>query len=187
MPQLVALHKRKADKGLAVIGMHVQNATDDEINKVIKDMKIKFPVVKGGSTPGRGNGIPHSVVFDSAGKMVFEGHPSEKGFEKAVDTALKAVAGGAGGSSSGLGPKPGSGLTPSKTDAKPLALIAEREWTNADGKKMSAALISLSGNNATFKMKTGKTFTYDITKLTEEDQTAIKEAAAPKEEGDKKE
>ena len=33
-----------------------------------------------------------------------------------------------------------------------------------------------------FKMKNGKTFTYAISKLSEEDQTAIKEAAAPKEE-----
>ena len=167
--------------------MHVQNATDEELTETIKKLKIKFPVVKGGSSPGRGEGIPHTVVFDTTGKMVFEGHPSDKKFEKAVDTALKAVAAG-GGSSSGLSPKPAGGLTPSKTDAtKPAVLIAEREWTNADGKKMTAALVSVSGTSGTFKMKTGKTITYDITKLSEEDQATIKEAAAPKVEGEKKE
>lgn len=180
MPQLVALHKRKADKGLVVIAMHVQAATDEEINAVVKKLKMKFPVTKGGNSPGGSGGIPHSVVFDTAGKMVFDGHPSDKSFDKAVDTALKAVTTAG---SSGLGPKPPGGSTsPSKLDDKSAVLVPEREWTNADGKKMSAALVSVSGENCTFKMKNGKTFAYAINKLSEEDQTAVKEAAAPKEE-----
>src|SRR6187455_3144045 len=91
MPQLVALHKRNEDKGLAVVGLHCQSATDDEIKEVVKKLKMKFPVTKGGGGPSKGNGIPHSLVFDVAGKLVFEGHPADKDFKKAVDKSLKAV------------------------------------------------------------------------------------------------
>jgi hypothetical protein len=179
MPQLVALHKRKADKGLVVVGLHVQNATDDEITEVSKKLKIKFPVTKGGNGgPIKVSGIPHSAVFDATGKLVFEGHPADKDFDKAVDKALKTVTAAAG-SSSGLGPKPGT--TPSTKPAAAAVLIPERAWTNSDGKKMMAALVSVEGDNARFKKKDGSTFTYPLSKLVEEDQTTIKEAAAPKE------
>jgi hypothetical protein len=186
MPQLVALHKRKGDKGLAVIGMHVQSATDEEIEATTKRLKMKFPVVKGGSVPGGGGGIPRVAVFDATGKMLFTGHPSEREFDKSVDAALKTVvAGAAGGSALDSKPSGGGSLSPSKTETKPASpavLFPEREWTNADGKKMSAALLSVNGDTGTFKMKNGKTFSYAISKLSEEDQTAIKEAAEAKKE-----
>jgi hypothetical protein len=177
MPQLVALHKRNADKGLAVVGLHVQNAEDDEIKEVVKKLKIKFPVTKGGSGPSKGNGIPHTLVFDVEGKLAFEGHPADKDFKKAVDKSLKAVTASA--PSSGLGPKPGAtpSTSPSTKPAKPAVLIAERAWTNTDGKTMTAALVSVDGDNAKFKKKDGSTFNYPLSKLTEEDQATIKEAA----------
>jgi hypothetical protein len=180
MPQLVALHKRNEDKGLAVVGLHCQQATDEEIQEVSKKLKIKFPVTKGGGGPSSGNGIPHSLVFDVSGNLAFEGHPSSPDFEKAVKKSLKEVTGG-GSSSSGLGPKPGgSSLSPSSGSkpAKPSVLIAKRPWTNTDGKVMNAALVSVSGDSATFKKEDGKTFVYPVSKLNEEDQATIKEAAA---------
>jgi hypothetical protein len=174
MPQLVALHKRNEDKGLAVVAMHRQNATDDEVKEVVKKLKMKFPVTKGGSGPSKGNGIPHSLVFDVEGKLVFEGHPADADFEKAVKKSLKAVA--ASSPSSGLSPKPGA--TPSTTKpAKPAVLIAERAWTNTEGKTMTAALLSVDGENAKFKMKSGSTVSYPLNKLSDEDQATIKEAA----------
>jgi hypothetical protein len=183
MPQLVALYNSKKDKGFMLIGMHAQDATDDEVKAVVKKMKIKFPVTKGGGGPSKGNGIPHTLVFDSTGKLVFEGHPSEAGFDKAVKRSLKAVetAGGGGG---GLGPKPSATpstpsapATPGKPGA-PAVLLPERAWTNTDGKVMMAALVSVSGDTGKFKKKDGTTFTYSISKLKEDDQAAIKEAAA---------
>jgi len=164
-----------------LVGFHAQTATDDEVKAVVKKMKIKFPVTKGGGGPSKGNGIPHTLVFDSTGKLVFEGHPSEAGFDKAVKRALKGVE-AASGTPGGLGPKPGSTpTTPSSPTTKPGApavLIAERAWTNTDGKIMMAALISLDGDTAKFKKKDGTTFTYSISKLKEDDQATIKEAAA---------
>jgi len=183
MPQLVALHKRNEDKGLAVIGLHCQQATDDEVKEVVKKLKMKFPVTKGGGGPSKGNGIPHSLVFDVEGKLVFEGHPADKDFKKAVDKSLKAVA--ASSPSSGLGPKPGTtpSTTPSTKPTQAAVLVAERAWTNTDGKTMMAALISVDGANAKFKMKNGSTVSYPLAKLTEEDQTTIKEAAEKAKEG----
>ena len=185
MPQLVALHKKNEDKGLAVVGLHCQQATDDEVKDVVKKLKMKFPVTKGGGGPSKGNGIPHTLVFDVAGKLVFEGHPAEPDFEKAVKKALKEVVATAG-SGSGLGPKPGTTpATPATTKpgAKPAALVSERAWTNADGKIMMAALISVDGDSAKFKKKDGTVFSYPVSKLVADDQTAIKEAAEKAKEG----
>jgi hypothetical protein len=175
MPQLVALHKKNEDKGMQVIGFHVQNAPDEEVKEVVKKYKIKFPVTKGGNGPSKGNGIPHTLVFNNAGNLVFEGHPADPEFDKAVKKALKEVAASAA-PASGLAPKP-AGSSSSIKPAKPAVLLAERSWTNADGKVMMAALVSVDGDNAKFKKKDGNIFTYPISKLVADDQAAIKEAA----------
>jgi hypothetical protein len=178
MPQLVALYNKNKDKGFMLIGMHVQSAKDEEVQASAKKLKIKFPVTKGGGGPSKGEGIPHTLVFDASGKLVFEGHPSEPGFDKAVKKSLKEVAGSAA-PASGLGPKGGGSTKPETPETKPDApavLIAERAWTNSEGKTMMAALLSVNGDKGTFKKKDGTTFTYQISKLKEEDQEAIKDA-----------
>lgn len=179
MPALDALYKRNKDKGLMMVGLHSQKATDEEVAAKVKQMKVKFPITTGGGGPHEGNGIPHSLVFDAQGKLVFEGHPTDAAFEKSVKKALKEISATAGGST---GSKSSSGLSPAKSSstaaAKPAALIAERPWTNTDGKVMNAALVSVEGESATFKKKDGKTFSYPLSKLNEEDQATIKEAAA---------
>lgn len=182
MPQLVALYKRNQDKGLAMIGMHVQSATDDEVKEKVKDLKIKFPVTKGGGGPSKGNGIPHTLVFDTEGKLAFEGHPAAPEFDKAVKKALKAVTASAD-SGSKLGPSTTKPSTTPSSTAKATALIAERPWTNVDGKVMNAALISVDGETAKFKKKDGPPFPYPLSKLSEEDQQTIKEAAVKAKEG----
>ena len=180
----MALQKRNKDKGLVVVGIHSQQATDDEVKDVVKKHKINFPVTKNGGGPSKGNGIPHTLVFNTTGALVFEGHPADADFEKAVKKALKEVAAAAA-PSGGLTPKPGTAPS-TKPGTKPAvsgALVSERAWTNTDGKVMMAALISVDGDNAKFKKKDGSTFTYPISKLVEADQTTIKEAAEkPKEE-----
>ena len=188
MPQLVALSKRYDDKGLQVIGLHVQNATEDEIKAKVKQLKIPFPVTTGGGGPKSGGGIPHSIVFDPEGKMTFEGHPADPDFEKAVKKALKSVTVAAG-SASGLGePKPagsklgssgGSSLgSAAAKPVKPGALIPLRTWTSSDGRTMSAALLSVDGANGKFKKADGTTFTMPLNRLADDDQKIIEEAAA---------
>jgi hypothetical protein len=40
-------------------------------------------------TPYQIQGIPHAIVIDVGGKVVFSGHPMDKGFEAALKTVTK--------------------------------------------------------------------------------------------------
>jgi hypothetical protein len=78
MPHLVKWHDELSDAGLAVVGLHVQQATADEVKAKAKALGIRFPVTAGGAVQGvSAPGIPHCVVFDHAGKMVYDGHPNK--------------------------------------------------------------------------------------------------------------
>lgn len=90
LPELAKLAKRYETKGLAVIGLEVQGGDDETINKLLKDARVKYPVTRGGSVKSNTNGIPNVSVFDVEGKLVWQGHPADDKFERAVKTALKA-------------------------------------------------------------------------------------------------
>jgi thiol-disulfide isomerase/thioredoxin len=92
LPDLAKLAKRYDDKGLVVVGLERQNSTAEDINKVLKDARVKYPVMKGGSAPVSTGGIPHACVFGVDGKLVWHGHPADKEFERALKAALREVA-----------------------------------------------------------------------------------------------
>lgn len=97
MPHLVRWHEELGDGGLAVVGLHVQNATDDAVKAKAKSLGVRFAVTAGGSVEGvKGGGIPHCVLFDHTGKMVFDGHPKdvEKKLREAFADMLVDEAGG---------------------------------------------------------------------------------------------
>ncbi len=153
-----------------MIGAEVQNSSPEAIAKIANSHKLKFTLTKGIRGPRLSNGIPHTAVFDVKGNLVFNGHPSNPATEKAIKNALKEA-------------------TPPNTDSsgnsffnKPKFLVDERTWTNADGKTLKAAMVSLSGKTGKFRFPNGRMFNYDITKLSEDDQLLIKEKAAPSEE-----
>jgi thiol-disulfide isomerase/thioredoxin len=100
MPHMVALSKRYDGKGLQVVGLHSQEAPDDEIKAMVKKLKIPFPVTTGGGGPTSENTIPRAMVFNTSGVRIFEGRPTDAGFEKAVKKALKDVAAGSASGSS---------------------------------------------------------------------------------------
>lgn len=78
MPHLVGWHADLSDGGLAVIGMHMQNGTDDEVKTKAKSLGMRFPLTAGGSVEGvTVDGIPHCMLFDHTGAMVYEGHPNK--------------------------------------------------------------------------------------------------------------
>jgi hypothetical protein len=78
MPHLVKWHDDLCDGGLVVIGMHVQNASDADVKARAKSLGMRFTVTDGGTISGvKADGIPHCVLFDHTGKMVFEGHPKD--------------------------------------------------------------------------------------------------------------
>lgn len=92
LPDLAKLSKRYDDKGLVVVGLERQQSSKEAILKVLKPARVTYPVMAGGHVPVPGNGIPNAAVFGTDGKLVWHGHPADKEFEKAVKTALKAVA-----------------------------------------------------------------------------------------------
>ena len=156
--------------------MHCQNAEEKEVQAMVKKLKMKFPVVDNGSGVEGGKGIPHTVVYDSKGDQVFSGHPSEPDFEKSIKKALKEVA---------ASETPASGLKklePTKP-TPPKELVAERTWTNREGKPMVAALASVSGDTGNFIRKGGIKTPVKLELLSDEDQQliqdAIKAAAEP--------
>jgi thiol-disulfide isomerase/thioredoxin len=101
LPHIEQLAKRnKADT--IFIGAHSQNATDDQVKEVVKKHKLSYTITKGVNVPAAAgsSGIPHALVFDTTGKLIFKGHPSDKDFDSAVRKAGKPAAAGATGGSS---------------------------------------------------------------------------------------
>ena len=160
------MDRRYGKKGLVLIGAESQNSTTEDIQEIVKEHKIKFPITRGANGPVEVSGIPHMVVFDTAGKLVYSGYSGSDDAEKAIKKALK-------------------GATPTKGEEESSALdvfarkelIAERKWTDSKGRELTASLQSLNGNTGTFRRPDGRTFSYDITKLSEENQKDIAEAA----------
>ena len=155
-----------AKKGLLLIGAESQGSSTEDIQKIVDDNRVKFPITKGASGPIDVPGIPHMFVFDTKGKLVFSGHPGNADAEKAIRKSLKEVAA-----------TEGDAASSEKSSALDVFqrkdLVAERSWTNSDGRALVASLTSLSGTTGTFRRPDGRTFEFHITKLSEEDQKII--------------
>jgi thiol-disulfide isomerase/thioredoxin len=164
LPELVKIHKRYEKKGLAVVGMEVQNSETEAIIEVLDDARVKYPVVKGGNTPVSSKGIPHALVFGADGKLIWAGNPHDDEFLTSIKQGLRKV-----------------------DDAPPAAaendqpasgpIIASRDWTNTDGKKIRAEVVRIDDSKVTFRMNGNREIAYDIAKLSEDDQKLIREAA----------
>lgn len=167
MPHLVQMDKRMRDKGLRIIGDEVQSSPQERLEAVAKEHKVKFPFTRGTNRPPTMQGIPHAVVFDASGQLVFAGHPGSDDFERTIKTALRDVE----------AEEEAGGIF-----ADPKPLIESRNWTNSDGKTITAEVIRVEGAQVIFKMK-GREIAYPLANLSEGDQKAIKEAAGEKDEG----
>lgn len=176
MPMFNSLAKRYDSKGLVVIGAHCQDASDEEILEKVKATKVKFPVTTGTSGPVQFSGIPHSCIFASDGTLLFHGHPDDKEFDKALKTAMKGAT--ASSATADAEKDSDSAKGPSALGTGPL--VAERTWTNAEGKPVAAALLSVSNGQGKFSRKNGTAFTYAIDKLSSSDQELIAAALEPK-------
>lgn len=91
LPDLAKLARTNEKKGLVVVGLECQGGTKEQILKLLKDARVKFPVMKGGSAPGGGGTIPRAAVFDTAGKLVWTGNPHDDEFERSVKNALREI------------------------------------------------------------------------------------------------
>ena len=171
MPHLVQMDKRYKDKGLVVLAPEVQGSPIEEIERVTKEARAEFTVTKGTTRPPTLRGIPHAVIFEPSGKLVFAGHPMDDEFDRTVKKALHDVE---------LEEKEDEGGLPPAA-AKPL--IDSRMWTNAEGREIKAAVMSADAGTVRFKLANGKETDYPVSKLSDHDQLLIKEAleAADKE------
>ena len=89
LPEMAKMAKRYEAKGLVVVGIHAQQATDEQINKILKTAKVKYPVARNGSVPVSTGGIPHALVFGKDGKLTWHGNPHDEAFQKAVRDVMK--------------------------------------------------------------------------------------------------
>lgn len=92
LPHIEQIAKRnKADT--IFIGAESQNSADAAIQDIVKKNKLSYTITKGGVRgPVNFSGIPHAFVFNTAGKLIYSGHPGDKDFDKAVRDAGKPVA-----------------------------------------------------------------------------------------------
>lgn len=163
MPHLVEMDKRNRKKGLRIIAPEGQNSSEEDIKKITEEHKVEYTITKGTSGPVSTGGIPHALVFDPSGQLVFSGHPGDDEFERTIKKALRDVV--------EVDEKKSSLQT-----AGPL--VAERSWTNSEGKSIVAAAMTVEGENVSFKMKNGRIVSYPVAKLSEEDQVLLKEATS---------
>jgi len=91
LPEMAKLAKSNENKGLVVVGLECQNSPKEQILKILKSARVKYPVMAGGSAPGGTGTIPHVCVFDTTGKLVWNGNPHDDDFERAVKKALREV------------------------------------------------------------------------------------------------
>jgi thiol-disulfide isomerase/thioredoxin len=92
IPHLNDLHKKHATDGLVILSLTDQAAGPVEKFVDSKGEGMSYAIGMGSET---GNdygvsGIPHAFVIDRTGKLVWEGHPADKGFDEAIAAALKA-------------------------------------------------------------------------------------------------
>jgi thiol-disulfide isomerase/thioredoxin len=88
IPHLNELYGKHKDKGLVIIG--VTNEKRPDVEKFLKKTKMDyFPAIDATLSKTFGvTGIPHAVLVDKTGKIVWEGHPAQIG-EKELALILK--------------------------------------------------------------------------------------------------
>lgn len=163
MPHLVEMDKRNRKKGLRIIAPECQGSSEEDIKELTDEHKVEYTITRGTSGPVSSNGIPHALVFDATGQLVFNGHPSDDEFERTVKKALREV----------------KDVDEKKTSLPTTAgpLVNQRTWTNQEGKSIVATAMDVFEDNVNFKMKNGRIVSYPIAQLSESDQELLKEAA----------
>ena len=89
IPHLIELYKKYADKGVAIIGL--TNEPQEKVEPFVKELGMTY-AVGGGSNSGGAygvTGIPTAFLVDTKGQVVWQGHPMQPDFEKAIEQQLK--------------------------------------------------------------------------------------------------
>lgn len=91
IPHLNELHTRHKDEGLVILSLTDQAAAAVEKFVEARGDGMSYPIGMGSETGDAYgvSGIPQAFVIDRTGKLVWEGHPADKGFDAAIAKALK--------------------------------------------------------------------------------------------------
>jgi len=89
IPHLIELYKKFGGQGVVIMGL-----TDEPKAKVepfAKEMGMIYPVGCGSKSSGSYGvtGIPHAAIVDTAGNVVWDGHPMQPDFESTLEAQLK--------------------------------------------------------------------------------------------------
>ncbi len=162
MPHLVKWHDEFGDGGLVVVGMHVQNATDEQVKAVAKKNGMRFPLTAGGSVTGvEVEGIPHCVLFDHTGKVVYQGHPN-KAEGKVLEAFADMLAAEAGSKpSKGVGGAIDTFRKNGVTGDLLKRLVIARDGPDAATGKQAKAVIARLQSGAQAKLDEAKTLKAD--------------------------
>ena len=93
LPRMENLWKKFRDKGFVLLGNHCQAREMEEIDKLIKQNKLTYPIYQHAGIadpPSSGGSLPFMYVVNHKGKVVYSGR-SEQELLKAIETALKRV------------------------------------------------------------------------------------------------
>ncbi|WP_159434899.1 TlpA family protein disulfide reductase [Rubritalea squalenifaciens] len=161
IPHLVKLDDKYRDKGLKIIAPESQGSSKDAITRLMKKHQAQYTVTAGCSGPLQLRGLPHAVVFNAQGQIVFSGHPADSAFDRSIKNALK---------------ESRSANYSRDAISSNQPLIGHRTWTNQDGQKIKATLLAVENGKAKFRLTNGSVTLYDITKLSLFDKELIQDA-----------
>ncbi len=162
LPHLAKLDKKYRDDGLMIIGEESQGAKLEQIEPILKKASVEYTINMGGGGPVKIDRLPHILIFNRAGNMIFEGKPSDEDFESTVKKALREKA-------------PIEEKVAPPATKKEANLIEQRSWTNSDSKTIQAAVVKADETNVTFLMANGKSIAYPLDKLSDESRKIIEE------------
>lgn len=89
IPHLNELYTTYQDKGFIILGINDQKGY--AVEKFMQNKPMKYPVaVESTSKSDYGvTGIPHAFLIGKDGKIIWHGHPANKGLEQQIKRALK--------------------------------------------------------------------------------------------------
>jgi hypothetical protein len=94
LPEVARLHERYASRGLVVIGVHDASGKPEEIEEVLREKGLQYPVMRDAEARETFNGyrimgIPHLILVGKDGQILADGK-SLKEIERLIQQELGA-------------------------------------------------------------------------------------------------
>ena len=89
IPHLIEIYKKFSGQGVVIMGL--SDEPKAKVEPFAKEMGMIYPVGCGSKSAGAYGvtGIPHAAIVDTAGTVVWDGHPMQEDFEATLAAQLK--------------------------------------------------------------------------------------------------